>query len=392
MAKIILGVTGGIAAYKSVILLRLLKKAGHKVKVITTPSVPHFVGELTFSTLSGEPVFSGLWNENWSAHVEMGLWGDLMVVAPATANTLAKFAHGLCDNALTATYLAAKCPVMIAPAMDRDMITHQATQRNLQTLKDDGCIVLDTGEGFLASGLEGQGRMLEPEEIFQHITQFLFEKEHGQPLKGKKLLLTAGPTQEALDPVRYISNHSTGKMGIALATEASKLGAEVTLILGTSPLPVPSDIQLIKVTSAQDMLEAVQKKVATQDIIIMAAAVADYTPITVADKKIKKKTDDFLLELKKTTDILKTVGVSKLPHQILVGFALETDNELENAMGKLRSKNADFIVLNSMQDAGAGFGHDTNKITLLDKTGKTTHFPLKSKTEVARDILREIAF
>lgn len=384
--KIILGVTGGIAAYKSVYLLRLLKKAGAEVKVVITPAAKEFVGTLTFSTLSENPVFEGLWSAQWSAHVEMGLWADVMLVAPCTTNTLAKFANGLCDNALTAVYLAAKCPVIIAPAMDRDMFLHPATQKNIQILQEYGNTVLPTGNGFLASGLEGWGRMLEPEEIFETLIAHFTPKI----LKGKKILITAGPTQEALDPVRYISNHSTGKMGIALATAAMRMGAEVTLILGTTHLSTPSGITVKKIISAHDMLLAVREHKDNQDIMIFSAAVADYTPIEVATQKIKKHTDDFHLSLQKTIDILKEVGHHKKNKQIIVGFALETHDEMENAYKKLISKKADFIVLNSMQDSGAGFGHDTNKITLLHHSGKVEHFALKTKNEVAKDILQAI--
>ncbi len=384
--KIILGITGGIAAYKSVYLLRLLKKAGAEVKVVITPATKQFVGELTFSTLSENPVFEGLWSAQWSAHVEMGLWADVMLVAPCTTNTLAKFANGLCDNALTAVYLAAKCPVIIAPAMDRDMFLHPATQKNMQTLQSYGNTVLPTGNGFLASGLEGWGRMLEPEEIFEALVSHLTPKK----LQGKKMLITAGPTQEALDPVRYLSNHSTGKMGIALATEAMRMGANVTLVIGPTHVPIPAGINIKKIVSAKDMLFAVRENAESQDIMIFSAAVADYTPAEVADKKIKKNTDDFHLALQKTTDILKETVEKKREGQIIMGFALETNNEMEHAHKKLISKNADFIVLNSMQDAGAGFGHDTNKITLLHKSGTVTDFSLKSKTEVAKDILAAI--
>lgn len=384
--KIILGITGGIAAYKSVYLLRLLKKAGAEVKVVITPATKQFVGELTFSTLSENPVFEGLWSAQWSAHVEMGLWADVMLVAPCTTNTLAKFANGLCDNALTAVYLAAKCPVMIAPAMDRDMFLHPATQKNIQTLQSYGNTVLPTGNGFLASGLEGWGRMLEPEEIFEALISHFTPKK----LQGKKMLITAGPTQEALDPVRYLSNHSTGKMGIALATEAMRMGAEVTLVIGPTHVAIPAGITVKKIISAKDMLLAVRENAESQDIMIFSAAVADYTPAEVADKKIKKNTDEFHLALQKTTDILKETVEKKREGQIIMGFALETNNEMEHAHKKLISKNADFIVLNSMQDAGAGFGHDTNKVTLLHKSGTVTDFSLKSKSEVAKDILAAI--
>ena len=351
-----------------------------------TPATEKFVGELTFASLSDNPVFAGLWSHAWSAHVEMGLWGDLMVIAPASANTMSKFAAGLCDNALTAVYLAAKCPVMIAPAMDRDMIAHPATQKNIQTLAAYGNIILPTGTGFLASGLEGEGRMLEPENILEGIAAFFVPKL----LKNKKVMITAGPTQEALDPVRYLSNHSSGKMGIALALEAKRMGADVTLILGPSPVPVPAGITLKKVVSANDMLLAAQALADEQDIMIYAAAVADYTPDAVSDKKIKKKTDEFVLSLTKTQDVLGTIGKTKKPNQILVGFALETDNEIENAKKKLSAKNLDFVVLNSLQDKGAGFAHDTNKITILDKNGAIEAYELKSKQAVAQDILAKV--
>jgi len=384
--KIILGVTGGIAAYKSVYLLRLLKKAGAEVQVVCTPAVRHFVGELTFSTLSQRPVFEGLWSAQWSAHVEIGIWADLMVVAPTTTNTLAKFAHGLCDNALTAVYLAAKCPVMVAPAMDLDMFLHPRTQANMRMLEEVGNTVLPTEEGFLASGLHGPGRMLAPEAIMEHIEMALSPK----PLLGKRLLLTAGPTQEAIDPVRYVSNHSTGKMGFSLAREARNLGAEVTLITGPTALAAPLGVTCVRVTSAADMLEATQKHLAQSDILIMSAAIADYTPAEVATQKIKKTGDSISLDMKKTQDVLRTLALLKQPHQTWVGFALETNNEMAHAQDKLQRKNLDMIVLNSLQDPGAGFAHDTNKITLIRKDGTVSGFPLKSKTEVAADILAQL--
>ncbi|MDX2249793.1 MAG: bifunctional phosphopantothenoylcysteine decarboxylase/phosphopantothenate--cysteine ligase CoaBC [Bacteroidia bacterium] len=384
--KIILGVSGSIAAYKAVYLLRLLKKAGASVKVVTTPAVSEFVGELTFGSLSGEKVFSGLWESNWSEHVSLGTWADLMVVAPATANTLAKFAHGLCDNALTAVYLAARCPVIIAPAMDADMMIHPRTTHNIQTLKADGCKVLPTGTGFLASGLEGPGRLLEPDEIFESIQAFFSDK----PLKGKKLMITAGPTREAIDPVRYISNHSSGKMGYALAEVARDMGASVTLITGPTAIIPPEGIAVTRVESAEDMFAAVKKVAEKQDVLIMSAAVADYSPATVADQKIKKMGEDMTIKLRKTTDILKYLGSTKTSDQLLVGFALETNDALENARKKLTGKNLDFVVLNSLADPGAGFSHDTNKITLLDRQGQIEDFPLKSKLMVARDILGKV--
>ncbi|MEL6251092.1 MAG: bifunctional phosphopantothenoylcysteine decarboxylase/phosphopantothenate--cysteine ligase CoaBC [Bacteroidota bacterium] len=384
--KIVLGITGSIAAYKSVLLLRLLIKAGAEVKVVCTPSVNAFLGELTLSSLSGKSVFSGIWEENWSEHVELGLWADLMIVAPATANTLAKFSHGLCDNALTAVYLAARCPVMLAPAMDVDMYKHSRTQKNLKELESDGCIVLETGEGFLASGLEGVGRMLEPEELYEIIESHF----RGSELSGKKILISAGPTQESLDPVRFISNHSSGKMGYALAKAAWYMGADVSLVSGPTQLSPPKGVTFTNVISAQDMFEAVTAEADEQDCIIMAAAVADYTPLTKADQKIKKSGDDMQIPLKRTKDILKSLGEKKPEGQILVGFAMETENELDNAQKKLFKKKMDFVVLNSLRDKGAGFKHDTNKVTIMDQAGNVEALPLKSKEELAGDILQKV--
>ncbi|MDW3645888.1 MAG: bifunctional phosphopantothenoylcysteine decarboxylase/phosphopantothenate--cysteine ligase CoaBC [Bacteroidia bacterium] len=384
--KIVLGITGSIAAYKSVLLLRILIKAGAEVKVVCTPSVNAFLGELTLSSLSGKSVFSGIWEENWSEHVELGLWADLMIVAPATANTLAKFAHGLCDNALTAVYLAARCPVMLAPAMDVDMYKHGRTQKNLKELEADGCIVLETGEGFLASGLEGVGRMLEPEEIYEIIESHF----RGTELAGKKFLISAGPTQEALDPVRFISNHSSGKMGYALAKAAWYMGADVSLVSGPTQLSPPKGVKFKSVISAQDMFEAVTEEATGQDCIIMAAAVADYTPMTTAEQKIKKSGDDMQIPMKRTKDILKSLGEKKPEGQILVGFAMETENELDNAQKKLFKKKMDFVVLNSLRDKGAGFKHDTNKVTIMDQAGNVEALPLKSKAELAGDILQKV--
>ena len=384
--KIILGISGSVAAYKAVFLLRLLKKAGAEVKVVTTPAVKQFISELTLSSLSGQEVFSGLWDANWSEHVSLGTWADLMVVVPATANTLAKFAHGLCDNALTAVYLAARCPILIAPAMDADMYIHPRTQANLQTLSEDGMKVLPVGTGFLASGLEGPGRLLEPEEIFAFI-----EKQF-QPklLAGKKVLITAGPTREAIDPVRYISNHSSGKMGYALAQVGQELGAEITLVSGPVSITPPNGMTVRKVSSASEMYGAVMAVANQQDIIIMAAAVADFTPAEVAEHKIKKKDEDMSIALTRTQDILKQLGQHKPEGQILVGFAMETRHALENARKKLQAKKLNFIVLNSLNEKGAGFGHDTNRVTILDNRGGQEDFPLKSKREVARDIFDKI--
>ncbi len=385
--NIILGVTGSIAAYKAIYLLRLLQKQEANIKVVTTPAVSHFINDLSFSSLTHEPVFSGLWEAKWSEHVNMGTWANLMVIAPATANTLAKFAHGICDNALTAVYLAATCPVMVAPAMDADMYDHPAVLRNIKQLEDDGVWILPPDKGYLASGLAGKGRLMEPDDILSHIQTF-FRKD--KPLKNQKVLITAGPTQEAIDPVRYITNHSSGKMGYALATEAIILGAEVTLVSGPTALKAPVGVNMVRVISTQDMYEAVDSVFSQHTITIMSAAVSDYTPVEVSGTKIKKLGDSLSLELRKTVDILHTMGTQKRADQFLVGFALETDNELEHAQGKLLHKNLDLIVLNSLQDAGAGFGHETNKITLIPKEGKAETYPLKPKSEVARDIFQMI--
>ena len=385
--KIILAVSGSIAAYKAVYLLRSLKKAGATVRVVTTADTARFVAPLTFSALADGEVVSDIWEAGWSEHVALGTWADLMLVAPATANTLAKMAHGLCDNALTAVYLAARCPVMVAPAMDADMYLHPRTQANLASLAAEGRIVLPVGQGFLASGLEGPGRLLDPEEIMQAVEAFFAPA----PLAGHRLLITAGPTREAIDPVRYLSNHSTGKMGYALAAEAARRGATVTLVSGPTALPDPPGLETVRVVSTQDMYEAVMSRAAGQDIIIMSAAVADYTPVTVADTKIKKQGENLAITLRRTPDILATLGAQKPPGQVLVGFALETDQEEAHAREKLRKKNLDLIVLNSLRDPGAGFAHDTNKITLIDRQGGLQAFPLKSKNQVAGDILDRIA-
>lgn len=385
--KIILAVSGSIAAYKAVYLLRSLKKAGAIVRVVCTPDTAQFVAPLTFSSLADGPVFDDLWGANWSEHVALGTWADLMIVAPATANTLAKMAHGLCDNALLAVYLAARCPVMIAPAMDADMYQHPRTQANLATLAADGRLVLPAAQGFLASGLEGPGRLLEPEDILREVSAFFAPVASWA---GRRLLLTAGPTREALDPVRFFSNHATGKMGYALAAEAARRGATVTLVSGPTSLPDPPGVETLRVQSAQEMYEAVMARAAAQDVCIMAAAVADYTPAEVAPHKLKKQGGPLTLVLERTPDILATVGANKPPGQFLVGFALETEQEVENARRKLHQKNLDLIVLNSLRDPGAGFGHDTNKVTLLDRAGGITSFSLKAKNLVAQDILDRI--
>lgn len=389
--NILLGITGGIAAYKTATLVRLLKKAGANVKIIMTPDSKEFVTPLTLSTLSENQVFSTFKDEEteeWNNHVELALWANFFIIAPATANTMAKMTNGICDNLLMATYLSAKCPVYVCPAMDLDMYKHQTTTDNLLKLQQNGNVIIDAKEGELASGLVGKGRMEEPEAIVDFITNHLQE---GLKLSGKKVLITAGPTYEKIDPVRFIGNNSSGKMGFALAEQASQLGAEVTLISGPTNQQVQSTlINRIDVVSANDMFDAVGKNYAKADIIIMAAAVADYTPENTSNSKIKKQEANLTIPLKPTVDILKTVGENKSDNQILVGFALETDNELNNAKSKLQRKNLDFIVLNSLNDEGAGFEKDTNKITLIDKNNKVARFELKSKIKVAEDIFNKI--
>lgn len=384
--KIVLGVSGSIAAYKAAFLLRLLVKSGAEVQVVTSPAASQFVNDLTFSSLSGRKVFSGLWEENWSQHVAIGTWADLMIVAPATANTLAAFASGLCQNALQAVYLAARCPVMLAPAMDADMYLHPATAANLNKLATYGHTVLPVGTGYLASGLEGPGRMMEPEEILQRVEAYF----QPGPLQGLEVLVTAGPTQEAIDPVRFISNHASGKMGFALAAHAARLGASVTLISGPVALSPPQGIRYVPVITAQEMYDAAFQHLPVRGVIIMSAAVADYRPEIAADSKIKKQSGSLELRLTKTKDILAALGQQKQPGQLLVGFALETDNELEHARDKLRRKNADLIVMNSLRDPGAGFGHDTNQVTLIDQTGEEIRLPLSSKAEIAAGIWQKI--
>ncbi len=388
--RIILGVTGSIAAYKSALLVRLLVKEGAEVKVILTDAAKDFITPLTLATLSGNPALSSFTrNETgeWNNHVELGLWADLMLIAPATANTLAKCANGIADNLLVATYLSAKCPVFFAPAMDLDMYKHQSTLTNLEKLNSYGNHIINAEHGELASGLIGEGRLAEPEHIVHELERHFLRNA---TLIGKKVLITAGPTQEPIDPVRFISNHSSGKMGFAIAEAFSMAGAEVNIVSGPVSIPSPIGIKVEKVFSAQQMYEAVEKRFHESDIIILAAAVADYTPSHVADKKIKKKEDVFAIELTKTIDIAATLGTQKKSHQLIVGFALETDNELENAKGKLERKNFDLIVLNSLQDKGAGFRYDTNKIKILDREGNLRDFDLKSKQEVAEDILNVV--
>jgi len=390
--NILLGVTAGIAAYKTAYLVRLFIKAGANVQVIMTPASKEFVTPLTLSTLSKNPVHSTFYeknddNELWNSHVDLGLWADYLVIAPATANTLAKMASGTCDNLLLATYLSAKCPVYIAPAMDLDMYKHTSTKENLNKLESFSNTIIPAESGELASGLLGEGRMAEPESILSFIENDILPR---LPLKGKKVLITAGPTYEAIDPVRYIGNHSSGKMGFELANEAANLGAEVLLISGPSNEKVNhSLIQRIDVVSAEEMYQVTHNHYKNVEIAILAAAVADYKPITVATQKIKKKEANLVIELTQTKDILASLGKQKT-NQFLVGFALETNNELENAISKLKRKNLDLIVLNSLQDEGAGFKKSTNKITLIDQQENVTEFGLKSKIEVAQDIFNEI--
>ncbi len=390
--NIILGISGSIAAYKAAHLTRLLIKQGATVQVLMTESATAFIAPLTLSTLSKRPVFTEVVSESsWNNHVELGLWADAMIVAPASANTLAKLANGLCDNILSAVYLSARCPVLVAPAMDVDMWHHPATQSNIQRLASHGVSVIPVGHGELASGLVGDGRMAEPEDILAFLQQKIKSKPVLTPLAGKKALVTAGPTYESLDPVRFLGNHSTGKMGIALAEILAEQGAAVTLVLGPTNLKAHHPgIQTVSVRSAAEMYEACSAVFSEADLVVLAAAVADYRPKEVSDTKIKKKEEDLNLELVKTVDIAATLGKLKKPHQTMVGFALETNNETANAQQKLEKKNFDFIVLNSMRDAGAGFGHDTNKISILRRDGMRSDFPLKSKTEVARDIVAEI--
>lgn len=386
--KIIIGVTGSIAAYKVPLIVRQLIKAGAEVKVIMTPASTDFVSKLTLSTLSKSPVLVNLFDEqSWANHVELGRWADLMLIAPLSCNTLSKMAIGQCDNLLLATYLSVVCPVMAAPAMDEDMWHHRNTKKNLETLLENGNMVLDVAHGELASGLIGQGRMAEPEEIVDAIEDFF---HNANQLTGKKALVTAGPTYEAIDPVRFIGNHSSGKMGYAIADELASRGAEVTLVSGPVSIQTKNKkIKLVPVTSADEMYATCNSNSA-YDIAVMAAAVADYTPVTVADQKIKKSEGDLTIILKRTKDILGGLGKIKSGDQILVGFALETENESANAQKKLIDKNADLIVLNSLKDNGAGFGHDTNKVSLFFKNGKRKQIELKSKSALAKDIVDAI--
>ena len=390
--KILLGVTAGIAAYKTASLVRLFIKAGAQVKVVMTPAAKDFVTPLTLATLSKNEVLSSFTKEEdeknlWNNHVDLGLWADLMLIAPATANTLSKMASGNSDNFLLATYLSAKCPVYFAPAMDLDMYQHPSTKKSIEDLTSYGNIFIPATSGELASGLVGEGRMAEPEEIFSFIEQQL---EKDLPLRNKKILITAGPTYEAIDPVRFIGNHSSGKMGFEIAAEAARQGAEVILVSGPTHLQNPdSKIRLIRVESAEQMYEAAMENFGQMDAAIAAAAVSDYRPKKVADQKIKKADQALHLELEPNRDILASIGEIK-QQQILVGFALETENEVEHAKQKIRKKNLDFIMLNSLNDKGAGFKGDTNKICVIFRDGRKKDFGLKPKKEVARDIIEEL--
>ncbi|WP_288374138.1 bifunctional phosphopantothenoylcysteine decarboxylase/phosphopantothenate--cysteine ligase CoaBC [Chryseobacterium culicis] len=385
--KILIAVSGGIAAYKIHFLIRDFVKNGAEVQVVMTPDAEQFVTKLSLATLSKKPVYSEFYSDNgtWNSHVEMALWADVMIVAPCTANTLSKMVHGMCDNLVIATYMSAKCPVLIAPAMDLDMYAHPSTKKNLELAESFGHIIIPAENGELASGLIGQGRMAEPATIFS-TAEHHFANGLSKSLQGKTVLITAGPTYEALDPVRFIGNHSSGKMGFSLAEEASRRGAKVILISGPSVQTIHDpNVELHKVTSAKEMLAKVFEFYDKIDIGIASAAVADYAPKEVAKEKIKKNDENLTIELVKNPDILKTMGEKKT-HQFLVGFALETQNEEENAKGKLEKKNLDMIVLNSLRDEGAGFKNDTNKIKIFTRTEKK-EFDLKSKDEVAKDIL-----
>jgi phosphopantothenoylcysteine decarboxylase/phosphopantothenate--cysteine ligase len=384
--KILLAITGSIAAYKSAVLCRALIKAGAEVRVIMTPNACQFVGALTMSTLSGHDVLTSVTSdEGWNNHVELGLWADVMLVAPCTATTLSKMASGCADNIVVACYLSAKCPVFIAPAMDLDMWKHPSTIRNLNFLRSADNKIIPVGHGFLASGLVGDGRMAEPEEITAFLSDHLIQI---QDLLGKNVLITAGPTFEAIDPVRFIGNRSTGKQGISLAIECANRGANVNLILGPSSLNADHpNVHVTKVESAQQMFDAANSHFSSADLIILSAAVADYKSTVIADQKMKKKDNEMSIQLERTIDIAATFGSKKRENQYIIGFALETNDEIEHAKAKLHKKNLDFIVLNSLKDVGAGFAHDTNKITILDKSGEFEIFKLKSKEAVAKDII-----
>ncbi len=389
---IILGITGGIAAYKSVSLLRLFVKAGAEVQVVITPAGKEFITPVTLSALSGRPVISEFFTANtgqWNSHVDIGLWADAMVIAPATASTIAKMACGVADNMLVTTYLSAKAPVFVAPAMDLDMMAHPTTQRNIGLLRSYGNHIIDSRAGELASHLVGKGRMAEPEEILEAVDAFF---DASASMKGLKVMITAGPTYEKIDPVRFIGNYSSGKMGYAIADEAARRGAEVTVVSGpVSVVPSEPGVRVIKVESAREMMEAAEREFAGADVAVMAAAVADYAPAEPAPGKIKREGGEPpVIRLVKNPDIAAALGERKRPGQTLVGFALETDHEMDNAADKMKRKHRDMIVLNSLRDKGAGFGTDTNLVTILSADGRTTRYDLKSKREVACDILDQI--
>jgi phosphopantothenoylcysteine decarboxylase/phosphopantothenate--cysteine ligase len=390
--NILLGITGSIAAYKSALIVRLLVKAGAHVKVIMTPAATSFITPLTIATLSKNEVLEHLSSDaKWTNHVELGLWADVFLIAPASANTIAKMATGICDNLLLATYLSARCPVIIAPAMDLDMWLHPATQDNIKLLVSRQVQLIPVEKGELASGLNGAGRMAEPENIIPHVEAILAKQKTSNSLSGKAVLINAGATKEPIDPVRFISNHSSGKMGIALADYCAQQGALVTLVLGASNLlPTHTAVKVVRAETAAKMYEVMTEQFNKNQLIICAAAIADYTPAKPNDLKIKKKEATMSIALEKTKDILAELGSRKQKNQYLIGFALETNNELENAKEKLLKKNADLMVLNSMQDVGAGFNTDTNKITLIDRQNKTTVFELKNKSEVAQDIINYV--
>lgn len=389
---IVLGITGGIAAFKAATLARLFVKSGAEVQVVMTPNAKEFITPLTMSTLTGKPVISEFFTANtgeWHSHVDIGLWADAMVIAPATASTIAKMANGVADNMLVTTYLSARSQVFVAPAMDFDMMKHPSTVGNIERLRSYGNIIIEAAEGELASHLVGKGRMEEPEKIFERVSQYFDEAED---LKGKKMLITAGPTYEKIDPVRFIGNYSSGKMGYAIAEEAARRGAKVTLVSGPVSVTINHpNVEVVKVESGREMLTACEKAFGDADISIMCAAVADYAPAHTYDSKIKREHQEIpVIELVKNPDIAATLGGKKRQGQMLVGFALETDHAIENASEKMRRKNLDMIVLNSLRDAGAGFGTDTNKVTILLPDDTSIAFDLKSKSEVARDIINTI--
>ncbi|MGD0342379.1 MAG: bifunctional phosphopantothenoylcysteine decarboxylase/phosphopantothenate--cysteine ligase CoaBC [Bacteroidales bacterium] len=392
--NILVGVTGGIAAYKTATIIRLLVKDGAEVKVVMSANAREFITPLTLSTLSKNPVLTEFYNpENgdWNSHVDLGLWADLYLIAPATANSIAKMASGIADNLLLTAYLSARCPVMIAPSMDADMLNHPATKINIETLKAFGNIIIEPASGELASGLRGKGRMAEPEYIVKEIEKLLSKKKINKPLSGKRLLINAGPTREPIDPVRFISNYSSGRMGIAIADAAASYGADVELVLGpVNIVPEHESVKITRVTTAESMASECIKKFPKCDIAILSAAVADYTAVKVEKEKMKKRPGSITLKLKPTMDIAATLGKNKKGSQLVAGFALETNNEIKNATAKLKRKNLDLIVLNSLREPGAGFEHSTNRITIIDKYNNINKFELKSKEEAARDILDKI--